>query len=638
MSRHMAVSGQRRNMDSVLAVCCLLYSGLSSYVLAANLGLQPAPVFRIGLFLLLLLSFRIKMRRVSIGRVGTLLFLLFSVVLSISILYGSHITIEGSAYSALVSEAYIMPFGLRDLSAFLLNSVSIYILATAGFVALVDVSDGGRDKSVQVKWGPYLKPVPTRRVVVYSAFLFILWLPYLLTYWPGFILGDSVGSIAQALGLTELTNHHPVVYTLFIRGCLDVANALGFGNTVGCALYSILQMAFMSVSLSFAACWMATRTNHAIVAPVLVILLGFSPYVAGYAIAMWKDPLFSTSLVIISLLLCDLTLRADKEQPVRILWYTGFFVYLAIMTFIRSNGVFVALFILCALVLFAFVKRAHRNNRLTLIVSSAMIGTAIVLNLIITGPLYQAIGVLPASRAESLGIPLNQMARVAALDGSMSESDRAYMDELLPLERYENTYRPCCIDLVKLDPEFNAAALDNRFLSHWLSMFLRNPKVYLDAWIMQSFGWWTVNQIDAVGYDASIAGGVVQNNNSDTLAPYDIWPSNLLESAAATQLFPMDEWSIPIGWVFWIIVYFTICACASKQGHSLVLAISPSLGLIATLLIASPIWYWPRYAFAVQLLLPLYLILFVWLRWSNGKGRVGEEVPGVANVPPSLCE
>lgn len=617
MSRHMAVSGQRRYMDSVLAVCCLLYSGLSSYVLAANLGLQPAPVFRVGLFLLLLLSFRIKMRRVSIGRVGTLLFFLFSVVLSISILYGSHITIEGSAYSALVSEAYIMPFGLRDLAAFLLNSVSIYVLATAGFVALVDVSDRGRDKSVQVKWGPCLKAVPTRRVVVCSAFLFFLWLPYLLTYWPGFILGDSVGSIAQALGLTELTNHHPVVYTLFIRGCLDVANALGFGNTVGCALYSILQMAFMSVSLSFAACWMATRTNHAIVAPVLVVLLGFSPYVAGYAIAMWKDPLFSTSLVIISLLLCDLALRADKEQPVGILWYICFIVYLAIMTFIRSNGVFVALFILLALVLFAFVRRAHRNNRLTLIVSGAMIGTVIVLNLIVTGPLYQAIGVLPASRAESLGIPLNQMARVAALGGSMSESDRAYMDELLPLERYESTYRPCCIDLVKLDPEFNAAALDNRFLGHWLSMFLRNPKAYLDAWIMQSFGWWTVNQIDAVGYDSNIAGGMPQNNSSDTLAPYDISPSNLLESAAATQLFPMDEWSIPIGWVFWITVYFTICACASKRGHSLVLAISPSLGLIATLLIASPIWYWPRYAFAVQLLLPLYLILFVWLRWSK---------------------
>lgn len=531
-----------------------------------------------------------------------------------------------------------MPFGLRDLAAFLLNSASIYVLATAGFVALVDVSDRERDRSVQEKGGPCLKSVSVRRVVVFSAVLFVLWLPYLLTYWPGFILDDSVGSIAQALGSTELTSYHPVVYTLFIRGCLVAANALGFGNTVGCALYSVLQMAFTSVSLSFAACWIATRANHVIVAPALVILLGFSPYIAGYAIAMWKDPLFSTSLVIISLLLCDLALRADREQPVGILWYTGLFVYLTILTFIRSNGVFVALFIPCALVLFAFVRRAHRNNRLTLIVSSAIIGTAIVLNLIITGPLYQAIGVLPASRAESFGIPLNQMARVAAFGGFMSESDRAYMDELLPLERYENTYRPCCIDLVKLDPEFNAAALDNRFLGHWLSMFLRNPEMYLDAWIMQSFGWWTVNQIDAVGYDANIAGGVPQNNNSDTLAPYDILPGNLLESAAATQLFPMDEWSIPVGWVYWTIAYFTICACASKRGHNLVLAMSPSLGLIATLLIASPIWYWPRYACAVQLLLPLYLILFVWLRWSNGNGRAGEEVPGVANVPSSLCE
>lgn len=68
-------------MDAAFAVCCLLYLGLSSYVIAANLGLQPAPVFRVGLFLLQVLSFHIKTRRVSIGRVRALLFLLFSVAL-----------------------------------------------------------------------------------------------------------------------------------------------------------------------------------------------------------------------------------------------------------------------------------------------------------------------------------------------------------------------------------------------------------------------------------------------------------------------------------------------------------------------------------------------------------------------------
>ena len=43
----------------------------------------------------------------------------------------------------------------------------------------------------------------------------------------------------------------------------------------------------------------------------------------------------------------------------------------------------------------------------------------------------------------------------------------------------------------------------------------------------------------------------------------------------------------------------------------MLLALAPSLGLIATLLLASPIWYWPRYGAAVQFLLPVYLMFFL---------------------------
>ena len=39
------------------------------------------------------------------------------------------------------------------------------------------------------------------------------------------------------------------------------------------------------------------------------------------------------------------------------------------------------------------------------------------------------------------------------------------------------------------------------------------------------------------------------------------------------------------------------------------LALIPGIGLAATLVIASPIYYWPRYEFAVQLLFPLLILL-----------------------------
>ena len=40
-----------------------------------------------------------------------------------------------------------------------------------------------------------------------------------------------------------------------------------------------------------------------------------------------------------------------------------------------------------------------------------------------------------------------------------------------------------------------------------------------------------------------------------------------------------------------------------------VLFLVPSLALVGTLVVASPIWYWPRYGAALQFLIPLYIAI-----------------------------
>lgn len=93
------------------------------------------------------------------------------------------------------------------------------------------------------------------------------------------------------------------------------------------------------------------------------------------------------------------------------------------------------------------------------------LGFALVTCLVITGPVYSAMGVVPSEDVESVGIPLAQMARVAALDGDMSESDRSYMNELLPLDRYKEVYHPSIIDPLKWNDDFNSDHLKDGF---WL--------------------------------------------------------------------------------------------------------------------------------------------------------------------------
>lgn len=71
----------------------------------------------------------------------------------------------------------------------------------------------------------------------------------------------------------------------------------------------------------------------------------------------------------------------------------------------------------------------------------------------------------------------------------------------------------------------------------------------------------------------------------------------------------MDSWSVPISWLFWAVLYLSICLLAADKGRW-VFALVPSVILVATLVIASPIYYWPRYGAALQFLIPVYVLMF----------------------------
>ena len=468
-----------------LVLLALLIIGVSASVFAAYLNWEPEPLVRVILFALLALAVGLRAAcRERLSRGASILFALIALLFSVSMLYGEHIIVLDS-YSGTIDDAYIESFGIRDALAFVVIAFATYALESAGFLLLT--------KGVSGKRGPTrlsLDRVSAHHVLLLAALLFVLWLPYLLTYWPGFIFSDSLASLDQARGFTPLANHHPVAYTLLVKACLGLANLLGFSNTTGAAVYSALQMAFMAGCFAFGSCWVATRVRMPLVAPILVILCGVTPYVATYSIAMWKDPLFSTALAMVSLLLCDLVLYDRAGKKVGRAWYASYATLLVIMTFVRNNGFYVTLLIVASLlaVLLVKMRRGGRAAARAMLPSLVTTGVVAAIYLVVTGPVYQLIGVIPSEKVESLGIPLNQMARVVALDGDMSESDRAYMDELLPLEEYRSKYRPCCTDLLKWDANFNGAALDEGFLAHWLSMLVRNPHVYFDAWVMQTLG------------------------------------------------------------------------------------------------------------------------------------------------------
>lgn len=601
---------KRRIGPFELAILFILY--IASRVLTYYLRLEPTPLWCVVIYGSLVFSLHYLLRcKPSLCLREKALLGSFSALLSLSIVLGRHIIIGENPYGGLLSENYIEPYRYYDVLALLLIIFSVVLLVVTIYILILRIHGNSlisrffKDGRSRIAYDK----VDVRLVIWSGIFIFICWLPYYLTYWPGFIFGDTIVSLSQAYGYSPLSNHHPVVFTYLLKMCLYVSQLLSLGPSVGIAIYSLFQMLIMASCFGFMLAWLRARFNaSATLLAILAILFAGSTYMATFSIALWKDPIFSISLMMVSLLLFDFVLYRGFRNK-RSIVSLGFF--LLCMTFLRSNGFYITTLLFVIFIILCMRNAFRKQGKESYFAPMLLCMGVSLTYVLVTGPIYQVLGVQPSEPSESLGIPLNQMARVVALDGDMSPEDKEFMNDILPLDLYTSTYRPCCTDLLKWDGNFNNETLKGTdFWVHWLSMLIRNPRVFFEAWELQTCGYWAINIPAASNYTYNISGGVPRyGDNISDLEAYDIVPKNLLGDFAYV-LFPVDGWSIPGGLIFWILL-FVVVVLLSSGSASIILALSPSLGLVFTLLIASPIWYWPRYVAPIQILLPFYFMLLL---------------------------
>lgn len=520
---------------------------------------------------------------------------IWSFLISVALMLGTHIkyvTIEETV------KPQIIPYSWCDVLFCIVSTMILYWVV--GFVrGEIQNSD---------RWQLQLlmeKTVSVRLVLIVAACLFLLWLPYLYIYYPGFIFNDSRSSIWQALGQMQLNNHFPVMYTLFIKLCLRIG--MHFGSLVrGVALYSLLQMIFMAWGISYLISWLYTRFS--LKKWMLVVLTGvfaLSRYIAQYGIAMWKDPIFSVAVVLVTIWLFELLYKEDVRRTIEVWKMIRLLCALLVMILSRNNGIYITFAILVVTLLgVLFYKNRKQMGKVLLVIV-----IAIVCAKVITGPVYESWGVMKDDeKTESYGIFLAQMARVVVYDGNLSETDKEYMNKIVPIEEYASVYRADCIDSIKWSEHYNGSALEKDFFKTYFSILKKNPKICFEAWELQTFGFWTLNQPRILTFDGNIGGGVLRNVQPDGVGIEGIWTKPVDENAKWVKLFPYQSKCIPIGYAHWLLIGLALFALIRYNWKRLVV-LSPALGLMATLIIASPIYYWPRYGLAQQLLLPLFIIM-----------------------------
>ena len=338
-----------------------------------------------------------------------------------------------------------------------------------------------------------------------------------------------------------------------------------------------------------------------------------NPVIGIFSVYATKDVLFSAAVLILVIKLFQFQEFMEADEVVGGGYWIQLCIVSLLVVFLRNNGSF----IIVGTLVYLLVK--YRKVWKQLATVFVIVAGIMILQKAVLFPMLQ---VREGSFAESLSIPLQQVGQAVVDDGSMTSQERAYLDELLPLERMKEVYQAGYTDPIKFDEQFDDALLNEdkaQFLKVWFGMLPDNFGSYVKAYLLQTAGYWDISQTDSL-----TTYGVVENELG--LCQIDV-----VDAVCGHSLQPVIEKLILVCRKLPVLCYLTNMAMMlfgsflsaylvrrKKRGISWVVPLWISWG---TIMIAAPASCKFRY------MLPLYFALpfVMWITTRYGLRNVDSE-------------
>ena len=438
------------------------------------------------------------------------------------------------------------------------------------------------------------------RRVFFASFACLLTVYFLwwLYEFPGNTSPDSSNQIMQAMGLIPLSNHHPVANTMFLKLIFNIGFKLFDGNqNAALGSYTFVQLIFMSACFAYTvtALYREGIKRAAVIAVLASYLL--LPYHGSYSVTVWKDVPFGGMVLLMCTVLWQLlecSKRGEKAGAGLLLFvFSAFGVCL-----LRSNGLY-AFILALPFILIVFRKR---NIKIAFIAA----GTAVA-SMLITGVVYPSLNIRPADFVESLSIPAQQIARVIASDDELTEEQEELLSRIIDISAVKDTYNENISDPVKNlirttgDVEY-LSAHKGEYLKLWVNIGMSHPGDYLRGFIEQTKGYWYPD----VKYWS-------MSTYCDDCIQLEIYKDRHLPDSIGrifadvgfySPNLPISGLFFSIGFASWILLcMFSMCIVNRKYAFMLIYV--PVIAIMATLLIATPVYAEFRYAYGMFTSLPL---------------------------------
>ena len=435
-----------------------------------------------------------------------------------------------------------------------------------------------------------------------TILLFIAWIPYLLAFFPCIGAADTYYILRNMIGISV---QHPFFYNLFIGIPSKVSLFLFNTMTYGLFFSTLIQMLFMSYSISYMIVWINNKLKNRYIVYILVLYFAITPIIIDYSITAIKDTIFSVTIMLWIPLLYEIFVDNRNIFDTKANKFN--FCVLAFLTMaMRNNGKFIFI-----IILFFLMYKCIKERKQLLKYGISLLIICSLPNFVLSNFFNK-----PQLFQEAVAIPIQQLARTVTLNGKLNNESKDYLNKIIPLEKLKKSYDPFRVDPIKWNKNFNRNYLQKskqNFIKTWGKEFWNNKRIYLDAWTLQTYACWA-NSTPTWGsqskFGLSMTDDVLKSKKPPNHSKLKVSSINLpkqFKEILGNHLFKHSDYINP-GNCFWILSYIALLLI-SKNKHSELIVLLPIFLCWVSLMLAVPLSTAYRYAFIYPLCLPFLVFI-----------------------------
>lgn len=438
--------------------------------------------------------------------------------------------------------------------------------------------------------------------------IFVIWFLGFLAIFPG-LYGYDAGFQFMEFDIPDytVTSHFSILHSYLFYFLVNLGYKIFNSYKIGFAIYGFLQMLFLCSVTSKVCYYIYNKFKNIKLLTISVLFFALSPFAMILSLSACQDAIFAGIFVLVILSTLDMI------ENSKIFWSSWkkiltYFILIFLLCAFRNNGLYA--FIVLVPFAIIFIKK----YKLHFMILSFL---AISLFEVYKGPFHNLLEIQKGdSLKEMSSVIVQQFGRVYCYKkDSLSDEELAYITHLIPEESlaiYE--YNPCISDALK--GALNTGLLKSdylKFIKTYLSVGVKNPGVYIQAFLLNNIGTWYPNKTypDSRMYHPFIEYEMLDakkwNEHYIIIERTSFFPLyekvlNIFVNKSAWNKLPIVSTIFSGGTYFFIFIFVVTYTIYNKKYMYLV-PLSLVLGLYLTILLAPVTLY--RYLYPIILCTPI---------------------------------